>query len=270
MPISLNKHLRNALKFSKYHGAGNDFLLFDDLKAHFPISPEFIASLCTRKTGIGADGLILARKSSLADFSMLYFNADGSYAPLCGNGLRCLGAFLKEKGRVEESCSIETGAGLLTVKWENEKIFTRFPLLRQQDMEMGALIDTGAAHLVIFSPDLEKENVLSEGRKVRSLPCFAPDGVNVTFVQVLRRNEISVRVYEKGVETETLACGTGAMAGAIAAARRHNWKGEIEVITKGKERLKAYIGKELWLSGPAVKVFEGVIHVAGVFEQTVS
>lgn len=254
-----------SLSFSKYHGAGNDFLLFDDWEETFPASDSaLIASLCDRKTGIGGDGLILAGKGVQAEFSMLYFNADGSPAPLCGNGLRCLGAHLKSLGRVDRSCQIETGAGLLTVKWEKEKIFTQFPLIKQE----GSFIDTGAPHLVIFSSDLEKENVLSEGRRVRSLPCFAPSGVNVTFIQLLAPGEIGARFYERGVEDETLACGTGAMAGAIAAARQQGWKGAIGVTTRSKERLEAFVGEELWLSGPAVKVFEGVVNVAGVFQKT--
>jgi diaminopimelate epimerase len=255
--------------FSKYHGAGNDFLLFDDFEALFPESDSaLIAALCNRKTGIGADGLILTRSSLTADFSMLYFNADGSSSPLCGNGLRSLCACQKELGRVGNSCVVETGAGLLTVKWEKEKIFTQFPLLKQQDVPEGTFIDTGAPHLVRFSSDLEKENVLSEGRRIRSLPYFAPAGVNVTFIQPLSPNELGVRVYEKGVEAETLACGTGAMAGAIVAAARLGWKGTIGLHTRSHERLEASIGDELWLSGPAVKVFEGVVNVAGVFQKT--
>lgn len=246
--------------FAKYHGAGNDFLLFEDFEEDFPIHDvKLIASLCHRKTGVGADGLILARRSNLADFSMHYFNADGSGASMCGNGLRCLGQFLKDLGKAPQKCQIETGAGVLTVKWEKEKIFTLFRLKKQQDLEFGTFVDTGAAHLVIFSADLEKENVVSEGRRIRSLPFFVSEGVNVTFVQVRGLREIDVRVYERGVEGETLSCGTGAMAAAIVAAKRHGWEGTIGVATRGGDRLDAHIGKELWLSGPTLKVFEGMI-----------
>jgi diaminopimelate epimerase len=261
--------------FAKYHGAGNDFVLIDDRQLAFPISqPGLISSFCLRSLGIGADGLILLQPSAKADFRMRIFNADGSEPPMCGNGIRCLVSFITELGWDRPECAIETGAGVLQCRVENGLIgaclgFPRF-LFKEQLIDVEGkswkldVVDTGVPHGVIFVEDFESFDLIRTARSIRFHPQFSPGGINVNFVQILPEGTLAVRTYERGVEDETLSCGTGAAAVGWLAAHRFSWVHPISICNQEQKpileiRHSESTGVELW--GPANRVFEGYIEV---------
>jgi len=247
--------------FSKYHGAGNDFLLFLDFEENFPISE--VARLCDRHLGIGADGLILARDSKEGDFQMVFFNADGSSADLCGNGIRCFAHFLADQGFGQERYLIEIGGRVLTVIRNELTISTYLPLPKvlhwQVPLENSTLfvVDAGVPHAVVFAQ--EGEDVVSKGGRLRHHPLFHPHGVNVNFVWEIGEDAFGIRTYERGVEKETLACGSGASAAAFVA---HELGCSGEVVTllpKSGEEIQVRVGKEMKVTGPSTKVFDGEV-----------
>ncbi|NGX38571.1 MAG: Diaminopimelate epimerase [Chlamydiae bacterium] len=247
--------------FHKFEGAGNDFILFEDFENHFPES--CVATLCHRRFGVGADGLILARHSEIADFKMVFFNADGTTAGMCGNGLRCFVHFLRDLGYVKPLYKIEIAEKVLTVKCNRSKIFTLLPKPYLMDWDVQIenhrvfAVNTGAAHAVIFED--EPIDVLEKGRVLRNHARFAPDGVNVNFVQQMGPNTLRLRTYEKGVEGETLACGTGAAAAAFVAHRLGRCGKEVKVLMRSEEILEITLGEEIEVTGPSVKVFDGQV-----------
>jgi len=253
MPISRN--------FSKYQGAGNDFILFEDFSNTFP--EEKVPSFCHRQLGIGADGLILARRSEVADFQMIYFNADGSKAAMCGNGLRCFVHFLSDLGYVKPLYLIEIERQVLTVKRDGAKISTFLPTPHVLHWEVTLhqdpiyVVDTGVPHAVLFAR--EGADVLSEGRQLRHHEKFVPDGVNVNFAYVLQDDLIELQTYERGVEAETLSCGSGAAAVAFVAHKLGYSKSTVNVRTQTQECLCIKVGKGLIVEGPSKKVFDGSI-----------
>jgi len=246
------------LKFSKYQAAGNDFILFEE---SFPQNQ--IASLCDRKFGIGADGLIFVCPSKRADFKMVYFNADGSEASLCGNGLRSFVHFLIDQKKIQPIYKIECGNQILTVKYDGLKISTIFPkpkvLHWKVEIENHCLfvVDSGVPHAVIF---LKGEiDVHEEGKKLRYHKAFAPEGVNVNFVYFIREDQWSVRTYERGVEGETLSCTTGTVAAVFVAHQLKMCGPKVKVIPSSKGIFDIKIGDEMEVVGPSKKVFEGRI-----------
>jgi len=250
-------------KFHKYQGAGNDFIFFEDLRDSFP--KKKIPFLCQRGQGIGADGLILVQKSAIADAKMVYFNADGEQAALCGNGMRCFVRYLRDQGLVKEQYTLEVMGKILTATLRGETIFTALAPTRILHWNLalpkllGSLyvVDTGVPHAVLFAK--EGVDVLQEGRQIRFDPRLAPQGANVNFVEVIDEHTLKVRTYERGVENETLSCGTGAGAASFVANRLGYCKEEVEVITKSKERLQVLVKSPLEVGGPSTKVFEGAI-----------
>jgi diaminopimelate epimerase len=242
--------------YYKYNGAGNTFLLFEDFEGDFPL--HRISELCSRPPPLEADGLILARRSSIADFQMVYFNRDGSFANLCGNGLRCFVHFLRDLGHLQTLFFIEVGDKVLTVKWNQRKILTFFPPPQVIHWDLPVegrrvfVVDTGVPHLVSFATD--EVDVLQEGMRFRHHPLFAPQGVNVNFVK--EGNPLSVRTYERGVEGETLACGTGAVAVAFVANRLGKCATVASVKTGSGALLEIELGEQILLSGPSERVFE--------------
>ena len=245
--------------FRKFHGAGNDFILFEDFENDFP--KQRVAGLCDRRFGIGADGLILARHSEIADFKMVFFNADGTTAGMCGNGLRCFVHFLRDLGHVKPLYKIEIAGKVLTVKCNRSKIFTLLPkpYLIDWDVELENqrvfVVNTGADHVVIFEE--EPIDVAENGRVFRHHERFAPEGANVNFVQIRGTNQLCLRTYERGVEGETLACGTGAAAAAFVAHRLGKCGENINILTRSGEILEVVLGEEIEVAGPSVKVFDG-------------
>lgn len=248
----------NKTAFSKYQAAGNDFILIEDFEQLFDV--KRVKELCHRQLGIGADGLILARRAEGADFEMVYFNADGSEA-FCGNGLRCFVHFLRDLGFVKESYRISAYKNFLTVKCNARKIFTFFPSpqLLHWEIDLGTgplfVVDSGVPHAVRFVK--EEPDVQREGHALRYHPFFQPTGVNVNFARVVEEGTIELRTYERGVEAETLACGTGAIATAFIAHKLGYVGKEVKIVTRSKEEMQVRIDKEIELSGPSIKVFDG-------------
>lgn len=250
----------SKLSFVKYQGIGNDFILFDDRNGTF--DPSLVASLCHRRFGIGADGVILLQKDPKAHFAMRIFNSDGSEAESCGNGLRCLMRFILDLGCLSQNYTIATIGGLVEVGHLNEKIFVQMPLpvnvkqLYIDDKEIH-FTNTGVPHAVVFVTDLEGVNVGNEGKWLRHHAEFQPGGSNVNFAKV-EDGKIKIRTYERGVEGETWACGTGAAAVAYVAKLHYGMGDEIEVNCRGG-KLEFAIESSIKMFGDAKKVFEGSI-----------
>ncbi|MBM3255338.1 MAG: diaminopimelate epimerase [Candidatus Omnitrophica bacterium] len=254
------------IAFVKMVASGNDFVLIEN---HGYKGLSLLAkSLCDRKFGIGADGLLLLEKSSIADIRMRIFNADGSEAQMCGNGSRCVAFWLKAK-------RIETKAGIIEARVAagNVKIKLTSPKGLRLDMPVEInkrklrinFIDTGVPHAVIFTQGLDKINVSSLGRAIRYHAKFAPAGTNANFIEVLDKDSISIRTYERGVEDETLACGTGTVASALVFALKSGACAKVNVHTRSKEVLKVYFERRdkefsnIWLEGSTRVVFKGEI-----------
>jgi diaminopimelate epimerase len=256
------------ISFVKYHGTGNDFILIDDRKSKLDLSTETIRGVCNRHLGIGADGLILIRDKPPFDFDMLYYNSDGQRGSMCGNGGRCAVAFAHSLGMIGDSTEFNAfdGPHKAKVIGVNPFIVT----LQMADVgkveanEKFIFLDTGSPHYVSFTEDASSVDVVTEGRKIRYSPRFNTEGTNVNFVQV-KNNYLSVRTYERGVEDETLSCGTGVTASVIAASNSGFITGtECDVETPGG-KLTVYFKKngnefsDIWLQGNAVPVFRGQV-----------
>jgi diaminopimelate epimerase len=263
------------LPFVKFQGAGNDFVLIDCFGSPPPSSlPELARALCDRRRGIGADGLLIALPSEKADFRMQIFNADGSEPTMCGNGIRCLVDYLQKRQNASESVTIETGSGILSCRKEGEEIAVNlgapsvlhFPI--ELDGKQLFVLNTGVPHAVIFVDAIDQVDLKKWGPYFRFHPQFVPEGVNVNFAQLLPSGQIAVRTYERGVEGETLACGTGAAAVAYAAWKLHSLLQPVTVLTTPP--LRFFFPKDnngihaIEMVGAAVQVFEGLIECASV------
>ncbi|MBI5346131.1 MAG: diaminopimelate epimerase [Chlamydiae bacterium] len=247
------------IQFYKYQAFGNDFILIDDQK--LKLTKEDIKRLCDRKFGIGADGIVLLLPSLKADFKMQIFNSDGSEAEMCGNGLSCLIKFIKDlKLFTKTNFFIETLAGVMSVGCLGEKIFflSKYPTILAQDVELNFLdkkvmfdfVDSGVPHSIIFTSDVDKIDIDIEGLKIQNHDYFKPKGVNVNFVSI-EKDKIKVRTFERGVQKETLACGTGALAVSAILYEKYHLKnpiilsfpgGEIETIVDPNKKNIQYLG----------------------------
>lgn len=248
--------------FVKYHGAGNDFILIDDRSSFFPCADaKLIARLCHRHFGIGADGLLLIQPSQKCDVFMRIFNSDGNEAKMCGNGLRCVAHFLGQ-----ESLTIETPEKIVTAKMAGSRITVEMGTYQWlEGFEWGAynihLVDTGVPHAVVFVTDLKHIDFVNMARKIRLHSHIQPEGANVNFVEV-QGDRFFVRTYERGVENETLACGTGNAAVAIAASKIHRIPNPITCIPKSGEVLEVDVSQNtVSVTGPATFVFKGMINI---------
>ena len=266
------------IHFVKMHGAGNDFVLVDDRQGTFPAHDNLrIAALAQRRTGIACEGIILVQRSSVADFRMVFFNPDGTEADLCGNGARCVAAFAREIGAVQSAAmTFETRAGLVDAEVVDTglvRVWMPEPKNRRYNLQVkvkgnvvaGDFVDTGVPHFIVPTVSVASVDVAKLGRELRLSDEFAPNGVNVDFVQYKAPNIAIMRTYERGVEAESGACGTGAVAAAV-----------VGVETKGLSlpiRVRCSQGCELtidgdWrhakstgftLTGPVRRVFEGEV-----------
>lgn len=234
--------------FSKYSGCGNDFIFIDNRRSLFKeANHSLISTLCQRPKGIGADGVIFLENSQKADFKMRIFNSDGGEAEMCGNGIRCLKKYLCELGIENPSLSIETQKSQIQIEDAEGlvKVYMGTPEYQKLDMALKIdgktlflqILDTGVPHAVLFVDELEAADVCNLGRKIRFHPDLGPKGANANFVKILDESTIAIRTYERGVEGETLACGTGATASALAAAIKYHLKAPIEVKTRSHESL---------------------------------
>lgn len=257
-----------SIVFNKYQGTGNDFIIIDNRKGL--VNPEnfgLVKKLCDRRFGIGADGLILISENLQYDFEMSYFNSDGHESSMCGNGGRCASDFAIRHGIAGKKLTFKAIDGLHKAIAEEDII-----RLQMNDVKGHKLIDgnffinTGSPHCVIFQNEIDRIEVNEEGKKVRWSPQYAPEGTNVNFVEI-RGNNIYVRTFERGVEEETLSCGTGVTASAIASILSGQFDTiPVRVVTKGGNLSVAFTVKgeyvcDIWLSGPATFVYEGRIDV---------
>ena len=256
-----------TVNFYKYHGAGNDFVVIDNrLNIFFP-APEVVNRLCHRRFGIGADGMLLLENSGTNDFSMRYFNSDGNEGSMCGNGGRCIAAFAYEQMNLKENISFMAVDGrheAEILKSEQGISLVRLKMADVHGVEQGDgyyFLDTGSPHYVAFVDDAENTDVVHLGRKIRYSPQF-PEGTNVDFAEI-RGKRLFVRTYERGVEDETLSCGTGVTASAIAAffalpqpSYEINTRGGNLKVSFAKDKEKFV---DVWLEGPAACVFSGQI-----------
>jgi len=267
-----------TIRFSKMSGSGNDFIVIDNRAALFsnlPL-PSVASQLCRRQEGIGADGLVLIETSRQADFRWRFFNADGSQADMCGNGGRCAARFAYEHQICGSSLSFETGAGIIHAEVRGSNVRIQLPQphdlflhrsISVQDIPLHVQsINTGVPHVIVRVTDLESAPVTDLGRAIRFHPEFQPAGTNVNFIRVDDRHTIQVRTYERGVEDETLACGTGSVASALVAAAVDEVDSPVCVKTRGGEILTVSFNRqgvsefiEVFLEGETCLAFEGVL-----------
>ena len=260
-----------TIAFSKYQGTGNDFIIVDNRLLKWNPSSRTVAQLCHRHFGIGADGLMLLDAEDGYDFRMTYFNSDGNESTMCGNGGRCITVFARELGLIGDKAHFSAIDGTHeSILKSGQKMW--LCRLKMKDAVIGKVhadgifIDTGSPHLVTFITNAADTEVVASGRMIRHDPRFAPGGVNVDFVEVTGSG-LFVRTYERGVEDETLSCGTGVTAAVLAYAFLHPENRDIpEVRTRGGSLKVSYQQagpsfQEVWLEGPAEKVFEGHIHL---------
>ncbi len=268
------------LHFYKMNGAGNDFVVVDNRDLSLRLSREQIALLCDRHRGVGADGLLAVEPAEDgADFKFRYYNADGGEAEMCGNGARCFGRFTAAlMPELPERVTFETIAGILAAEMVEENI--RIAMSDPVDlvMDSGASVEglnttlhsvnTGVPHVVAFVDKLGETDVVRHGRAIRRHERFAPNGTNANFVEVRHPGHIAIRTYERGVEDETLACGTGMVASALFHHLRSGDPSPIRVDVKGGETLEIGFEKtgeqtfeKVTLTGPADFVFEGDIEI---------
>lgn len=262
--------------FAKYVACGNDFILFDNRQSLFPLSrSSLIPYLCHRQRGIGADGVLLLESSTLADFRMRIFNSDGSEAEMCGNGIRCFVKWLADIGFQGPVYRIETKERILTALQSDDMVSIEMggPTDVQWDISLSYEnqslhvhhLNTGVPHTVLFVKDIDHFNLLELGSYLRDHPFWMPNGTNVTIAQQISPGEFKVRTYERGVEGETLSCGTGAAAAALAAAYQNRLLSPLTVRTRSGEELRVgfleqrHRFTQVTLTGPASCTFRGEI-----------
>ena len=254
------------ITFNKYQGAGNDFIIIDNRNGKInPSDPKLINKLCDRRFGIGADGLILISKESQSDFEMKYFNSDGYIGSMCGNGGRCTAHFALKSGIAGTKQRFLAFDGIHEAFVEKDIVHLQMSNVNEYKLiDDNYFINTGSPHYVIFKEDVDKVDVALEGKKIRWSSKFAPGGTNVNFVQVLDKG-LYIRTFERGVEEETLACGTGVTASAIASVLKgHFDTNSVNVRARGGDlkvefTIKDKVIADVWLTGPATFVFEGKI-----------
>lgn len=267
------------LAFTKMNGAGNDFILIDNRDGKIRLTTEQIVRLCHRQRGIGADGifLLIPARNGKADWAWDFYNSDGSTADMCGNGARCFARFIQKVAGAKDRTSFETGAGVIQAVFDGDLVTVN--LTDPKDLRLAQPVslasgptqihslNTGVPHAVLFVHDADKAMVQPLGSEIRYHQHFAPKGTNVNFVQLRGPNAIRVRTYERGVEGETLACGTGVTASALISAQLHNFTSPVKVQVQGGDLLEVRFQRNgqtftnVSLKGPADFVFQGQIQI---------
>jgi diaminopimelate epimerase len=254
--------------FDKYQSTGNDFILLDNRENTYDkITTEQVRKMCDRHFGIGADGLMLLNNKEGFDFEMIYFNADGVEGSLCGNGGRSITQFANKLGikKKEYLFSATDGNHKAVIDFDKEVKLQMSDVKKIEFSLDHYVLNTGSPHYVKYVKDIEDMDVLEEGRKIRNSKAFAEKGINVNFVEILGKDGIYVRTYERGVEDETLSCGTGVTASALVSAHNDNGFNRVEVKTEGGNLSVEFDKKSdtdfvnIWLCGPATFVFAGEI-----------
>ena len=272
--------MMSTIAFHKMVASGNDFIVIDNRKGAISDPKAFAREFCPAHTGIGADGLLLVEPSKKADFFMRIVNADGSEAEACGNGYRIMGLYAQKVLGLGKSIEIETLAGAIKIHVNSASIKVKMtdPSDYRKDITIrdlqvktsrggqdlhAAYINTGVPHVVIFTEGLETIPVAELGRAIRRHKMFQPKGANVNFAEVTGKNELTLRTYERGVEAETLACGTGTVASAVVGHLTDRISAPVHVKTKSGETLKVYLERSglkvrnVFLEGGAKFVYEG-------------
>jgi diaminopimelate epimerase len=266
------------LRFTKMNGAGNDFVMIDNRSGDVRLNAAQIARICDRHRGVGADGILLLEKSTNgADFRMRYYNADGGEAEMCGNGARCFARFAKKTAGAPDKISFETPAGVIGAQLHDELVTLQ--MSEPTDLRMNVrlqieneeavvhYINSGVPHVVVPVSRIDVVDVRSKGEKMRRHNLFAPKGANVNFLEKRAPKKIAIRTYERGVEDETLACGTGVVASALIFAVTQNMSGTVGVLVRGGSELTVGFDRSggqfrnVTLTGPAEFVFEGTIEI---------
>lgn len=258
------------IPFYKYQGTGNDFVIIDNREHQYLSRSDhaIVERLCDRKFGVGADGLMLLQKSAEYDFEMVYFNADGYEGSMCGNGGRCIVAFAHFLGAIGNECRFIAVDGPHDAKVLSDG-WVELKMVDVAEVEKGDgfyFLDTGSPHYIAFAPDVAKVDVVEQGRAIRYSDRFKAEGTNVNFVQKAD-DRLIVATYERGVEDETLSCGTGVTAAALAASlqeEKQEENGVTDIQAKGGKLQikfkKTNTGfEDVWLCGPATQVFQGTI-----------
>lgn len=256
------------IRFDKYQGTGNDFILVDDRSNSFPTDTKLIKHLCDRRFGIGADGLMLLQNIQGYDFRMVYFNSDGNESSMCGNGGRCIVAFAKKQKVISDKCNFLAIDGPHAAEIDEASNVK----LKMNDVnaieshEDAFYLNTGSPHYVKLVQNIDSYPVFEEGKRIRHHENYQPKGTNVNFLQV-RNGEVVIRTFERGVEDETFSCGTGVTAGAIVASLAdHNISSPCKLKTLGGDLYVHYNRindrfSDIWLEGPATYVFSGQIRI---------
>jgi len=264
------------IPFWKMHGAGNDFILVDDRALMFPVTDhDWLASIGCRRTGVGCEGIILIQPSGKAHFRMRFFNPDGGEVDMCGNGARCVARLAHEIGVAPGSMKFETGAGLIGAEIVGERV--RLGMTPPRDWRLNQVLDvngnkrpygfvnSGVPHVVMPVEDLTGEDVAGNGAAIRYHKEFAPKGTNVNFITVTGPSALSIRTYERGVEAETLACGTGMVAAGLIAGRMGWVKAPLSITCASGDVIEVNFiltadgAEKVTMLGPAAHVFEGVL-----------
>lgn len=264
-----------SVPFFKMHGSGNDFVLIDNRKLALPRAQMALwaQKICARAFGVGADGLIFLQQAPAgvdADYIWHFYNADGSRAEMCGNGSRCAARLASQIGLADRRHVLGTDAGPIRAEVRGDSNLVKVQLTPPTDLKLGAtlsvdgkdyevhFVNTGVPHAVIISDDVSALDVVKLGRAVRHHEHFAPAGTNVNFIQVRSSSKLLLRTYERGVEGETFACGTGAAASAMVAHEQGLADESVELTTSGGEVLQIHMENDtLFLEGPAVMTFSG-------------
>jgi len=265
------------IPFYKMSGSGNDFILIDNRDGIVDDTclKQLVVGACRRRMSAGADGLLLVEKSSRADFKWRFYNADGSRAEMCGNGARCASRYAYLTGITGPELSFETDVGVVTAEVIDDRVKigmtdptdlkeNRTLLLGETDLAYD-FINTGVPHVVTITDDIEGIDVVEMGRALRHHKTFSPAGTNVNFVEIIGDNTIAVRTYERGVEDETLACGTGCVAASLVMCLKHQWVSPVNVKTRSKVMLRVHftfaggLFSQIYLEGDARVIYHGTL-----------
>jgi diaminopimelate epimerase len=258
------------VKFHKYQGTGNDFILLNNRYSTYSnLSTVQIKKLCDRNFGIGADGLMLLENMVGHDFKMVYFNSDGRQSTMCGNGGRCMVRFAADQK------IIATKTNFIAIDGPHDAVLNEDSTVSLKMIDVAAVIQTndgtvvhtGSPHIVVFVDDLDNLDILKSAHAIRYNATFKEEGINVNFVRILSDDSLDIRTYERGVENETLSCGTGVVAAALAFAKEKNTAtNQVNLQTRGGQLKVSFEQKgegfgNIWLTGAAQKVFEGSIEI---------
>ncbi|MEW6096724.1 MAG: diaminopimelate epimerase [bacterium] len=266
----------NKISFTKMVASGNDFVVIDNRAGMIEVTPGLVRKICQRKLGVGADGVLIVERSKVANFKMRIINSDGTEAEMCGNGGRCIAKFAQVKEIAKNEMKFETLAGIIEAQVTDNRARVRLTnpinLILSKKVQLKDTkvtvhcLNTGVPHAVLITEEIEKAGVVELGRQIRWHSDFAPAGTNVNFIQPLDNQTIKIRTYERGVEDETLACGTGSAASACLASILGLVKPPVKMITKSEEILEIdfeMMGENitnLYLTGDVQMVYEGIMY----------